>query len=142
MWKKKVKDNSLCKKSDAKITEEECRKLLDGSLYWMRNHPAPLVRELYAKMHYQLLRPRVLVSYVREPYIYKAGNVRVTFDSHIRTTLYHRTFLEDRVTDIHASGGHTGHYPDGNSAAAGIFQVSGLQAVRVKAAAIFRQPGR
>lgn len=99
---KKVKDNSLCKKSDEKITEEECRKLLDGSLYWMRNHPALLVRELYAKMHYQLLRPRVLVSYVREPYIYKAGNVRVTFDSHIRTTLYHRTFLEDRVTDIHA----------------------------------------
>lgn len=99
---KKIKDNSLCKKLDAQITKEECGLLLDGQLWWMRHHLAPLVRELYAKMHYQLLRPRVLVSYVREPYIYKAGNVRVTFDSHIRTTLYHRTFLEDTVTDIHA----------------------------------------
>lgn len=97
---KKIKDNSFCKKLDAEITREECRQLLDGRLHWMREHPAPLVRELYAKMHYQLLRPRVLVSYVREPYIYKAGNVRVTFDSDIRTTLYHRTFLEDRITDI------------------------------------------
>ena len=97
---KKVKNQNLCMKSDAMITERECRLLLDGRLGWMRRHPSPLVQELYAKMHYQLLRPRVLVSYVREPYAYKAGNVRITFDKNIRTTLYHRRFLEDRVTDI------------------------------------------
>ncbi len=54
-------------------------------------------------MHYQLLRPRVLVSYVREPYIYAPGNVRVTFDSSIRTSLYHRTFLEEQVADVSAT---------------------------------------
>ncbi len=26
--------------------------------------------------------------------------MRVTFDSHIRTTLYHRSFLEERTADI------------------------------------------
>lgn len=87
-------------KTDAEITEEECRRLLEGDLNWMRGHPAALVRELYAKMRYQILRPRVLVSYIREPYIYAAGNVRVTFDSDIRTTLYHGTFLEKKVADI------------------------------------------
>ena len=51
-------------------------------------------------MRYQMLRPRVLVSYMREPYIYRAGNVRVTFDSNIRTTLFHRDFLEEKVADI------------------------------------------
>ena len=100
---KKIKDHSLCRKVDARITEEECRQLLEGSCYWMKSHPAPLVRELYAKMRYQILRPRVLVSYMREPYIYPAGNVRITFDSHIRTTLYHRDFLEDKVADIDAA---------------------------------------
>lgn len=99
---KKIKHNSLCMKLDAEITEQECRLLLDGNLNWMRGHPSPLVQELYAKMHYELLRPKVLVSYVREPYIYRAGNVRVTFDSHIRTSLYHTTFLEDRTRDINA----------------------------------------
>lgn len=98
---KKVKNNSLCQKTDAPITQQECRQLLAGDLLWMRTHPAALVRELYAKMRYQLLRPRVLVSYVREPYIYGPGNVRITFDSDIRTTLYHQTFLEEAVDDWH-----------------------------------------
>ena len=37
---------------------------------------------------------------MREPYIYRAGNVRITFDSDIRTTLFHRDFLEGKVADI------------------------------------------
>lgn len=102
---KKIKDNTLCRKVDAQITEEECRELLDGKIVWMRNHPAPLVRELYAKMRGQMLRPRVLVSYVREPYVYQTGNVRITFDSEIRTTLYHKDFLEEKVIDIGTADG-------------------------------------
>ena len=87
-------------KGDTRLTERECRELLEGRTEWMREHSAPLVQELYAKMNYQMLCPRVLVSYIREPYIYRAGNVRITFDSHIRTTLYHRDFLEEQVVDI------------------------------------------
>ncbi|MBQ7582983.1 MAG: VTC domain-containing protein [Lachnospiraceae bacterium] len=54
-------------------------------------------------MIHQLLRPRVLVSYVREPYIYRPGNVRITFDSEIRTSLFDREFLKDKVSDISAT---------------------------------------
>ena len=100
---KKMKIDDLCLKADAPITEEECRKLLAGDLEWMKTHPEELVRELYAKMHYQRLGPRVLVSYVREPYIYKPGNVRVTFDSQIRTSLFSREFLTKTVKDISAT---------------------------------------
>ena len=100
---KKMKIDDLCLKYDATITEEECRKLLAGELAWMKDHPEGLVRELYAKMQYQRLKPRVLVSYVREPYIYRPGNVRVTFDSHIRTSLYHQEFLTKDVSDISAT---------------------------------------
>ena len=100
---KKMKIGNLCLKYDAQITQEECRKLLDGGLDWMKTHPEELVRELYAKMRHQRLRPRVVVSYVREPYLYKAGNVRVTFDSQIRTTLYSREFLTKEVSDISAT---------------------------------------
>ena len=98
-----MKVDSLCLKYDAQLTEEECRIILNGDLAFMKDHPQELVRELYAKMNYQRLRPRVLVSYVREPYIYRAGNVRVTFDSQIRTTLYHREFLTKQVSDISAT---------------------------------------
>lgn len=100
---KKMKNNNLCLKCDARITEEECRKILDGDISFMKEHKEELVRELYAKMNYQLLRPRVLVSYVREPYIYAPGNVRVTFDSNIRTSLFSQEFLTKEVVDISAT---------------------------------------
>ena len=98
-----MKIDSLCLKCDAPITEAECRKLLKGDLIWMKDHPETLVQELYAKMRYQQLKPRVLVSYVREPYIYPPGNVRVTFDSNIRTTMFHQEFLTKEVFDISAT---------------------------------------
>lgn len=100
---KKMKINNLCLKYDARITEEECRKILDGDISFMKEHPEELVRELYAKMNYQLLRPRVLVSYVREPYIYAPGNVRVTFDSNIRTSLFSQDFLTKEIVNISAT---------------------------------------
>ena len=97
---KKYKYNNLCRKTDARLTEAECRALLAGDTAWMIRHDSELVRELYCKMHTQLLRPKVLVSYVREPYVYAPGNVRVTFDSELRSTLFHQDFLEDMVQDI------------------------------------------
>ena len=100
---KKMKIGCLCLKYDAPITEDECRKILAGDTDFMIEHPNELVRELYAKMKYQRLRPRVLVSYVREPYIYAPGNVRITFDSQIRTSLYSKEFLTQEISDISAT---------------------------------------
>ncbi|MBO4908674.1 MAG: polyphosphate polymerase domain-containing protein [Lachnospiraceae bacterium] len=100
---KKMKIGCLCLKMDAPITEEECRKILAGDTDFMIEHQSELVRELYAKMKYQRLKPRVLVSYVREPYIYAPGNVRITFDSQIRTSLYSQEFLTEEVRDISAT---------------------------------------
>ena len=100
---KKMKINNLCLKYDARITKEECQKILDGDLDFMKNHPEGLVKELYSKMIYQRLKPKVLVSYIREPYIYTPGNVRITFDSEIRTSLYSREFMQEKVEDISAT---------------------------------------
>jgi len=99
---KKIKHDNLCMKVGAGLTLEECWKILRGDTEFMRSHPESLVQELYCKMKSQLLRPRVLVSYTREPYVFAAGNVRVTFDMDIRTTLWHPGFFEDIVFDIPA----------------------------------------
>ncbi len=100
---KKMKINRLCLKYSASLTEEECRKILAGDIDWMKTHPSELVREFYAKIRYMRLRPRVTVSYMREPFIYGPGNVRVTFDSKIRSSMYSRNFLELNQTDISAT---------------------------------------
>ena len=97
---KKMKINDLCLKASAPISEEECRKLLEGDREWMLENASELVKEFYTKLNTQLLRPQVLVSYTREPYIFEAGNVRVTFDMDIRSTLFKKEFLQKEVSDI------------------------------------------
>ena len=44
----------------------------------------------------------MLVSYRREPFIYAPGNVRITFDFDVRTTMYHQKFLEADPFDLSA----------------------------------------
>ena len=100
---KKIKHNDLCQKLDAPLTQEEFQKILQEPGSWMLAHPQPLIRELYCKMQTQQLRPRVLVSYVREPYIFAAGNVRVTFDTSIRTSLFQTSFANGALPDISAT---------------------------------------
>ena len=100
---KKLKHNDLCRKVDAPLTAGDYCRLLQAPGPWMLEHPQPLVRELYCKMKTQQLRPRVLVSYVREPYVYAAGNVRVTFDFNIRTSLFQREFSDGVILGICAT---------------------------------------
>ena len=96
---KKSKFNSLGAKDQARLTAAEAQAVVDGGLDWMRDADRPLVRELYAKMTIYGLRPKVIVDYTREPFIYGPGNVRVTFDYDIRTGLRSTDFLNpDCVT--------------------------------------------
>lgn len=74
--------------------------MLSGELSGIEGSGA-LLKELLSKMQTQLLRPRVLVSYEREPYIYGLGNVRMTFDMNVRTTMFSRELLGNR-SDISA----------------------------------------
>ena len=100
---KKTKNNRLCTKESVVISEEEFRRILNGDTHFMRDHDADLIREFYAKMNYQRLKPRLMVSYVREPYIFSAGNVRVTFDSGIRTSLFDCEFIDRDMSNISAT---------------------------------------
>lgn len=95
---KKSKLGGLGNKQSAVISAPEAEAILHGELDWMMDSGRPLVRELYSKMRTQLLCPRTIVDYTREPYVYPHGNVRVTMDHGIRTGLDCTAFLEPCVT--------------------------------------------
>lgn len=97
---KKSKVYGLCGKESVPVTREETMKICNGDISFLLTSGKPLLQELYAKMKYQLLRPRVIVDYEREPYVYGAGNVRVTFDSNIRTGLYHNKLFEGEYAGV------------------------------------------
>ena len=51
---------------------------MDGDTAWMMESGRDLVQELCCKMRYQGLRPKTIVDYTREPFIYRPGNVVIT----------------------------------------------------------------
>jgi hypothetical protein len=100
---KKSKANRLCYKESATVTAEQCAALLMGDTSWLCDPDKPLFMELYAKMRFQNLRPRNIVDYHREAYVYRAGNVRITFDSNIRTSNSVAGFLLSELVTIPAT---------------------------------------
>ena len=101
---KKSKRGGLGNKQVAALSKEEAQAIVDGSYSWMAPDPRPLVRELYDKMQSQGLRPKTLVDYVREPFVFAPGNVRVTLDYDIRTGLGCTDFLNPDCIMISAGG--------------------------------------
>lgn len=90
---KKSKINGLCAKESCRITEEEAQKIVDGDFLWMNTSEKPLCMELYSKMLSQGLKPKTIVDYTREPFVFAPGNVRVTLDYDIRTGMFRTDFL-------------------------------------------------
>lgn len=97
---KKSKLAGLGRKDTAALTPEQAQKIVDGELSWMAGSEAPLIVELYSKMRTQRLRPKTIVDYTREPFVYSPGNVRVTLDYNIRTGLSCTDFLNTACPTI------------------------------------------
>ena len=97
---KKSKINGLCEKEMVNITKEEAQKIIDGDTdFFAEEKDRPLITELIAKMKWEGIRPKTIVEYDREPYVYAPGNVRVTFDYNIRTGIMSTDlFGENAVT--------------------------------------------
>lgn len=96
---KKTKINNLGNKQSVPLTREQAQSIADGDLEFMLDSKYPLVRELYSKMTLQGLKPKTIVDYTREPFVFPAGNVRVTLDYNIRSGMQCTDFLNpDCVT--------------------------------------------
>lgn len=99
---KKSKQGGLGTKESATVTAAEAQSIIDGNCEWMAQSSQPLIQELHRKMATGLLRPKTIVDYIREPYIFAPGNVRVTIDYDIRTGLWCTDFLRPDCITIPA----------------------------------------
>lgn len=99
---KKSKVNNLCLKESAPISFEQAQEILDGEYMCIKDSKVSLIRELYGKMMSEGLRPKTIVDYVREPFVFAPGNVRVTLDSNIRTGMNRTDFLNPNCVTVPA----------------------------------------
>ena len=99
---KKVKRDGLCGKRSVLLSAQEVRSLLEGDLDWMPGVGRPLIQELYWKMKSNGLRPKTIVDYTRDAFVFPAGNVRVTLDYNIRTGLGSTDFRNSPAVTVPA----------------------------------------
>ena len=97
---KKSKIRGLCLKESEKITKRECMKIINGDIEFLRDSGKKLFVDLYSQMKGNLLKPRTIVDYTREAYIYPIGNVRITFDKSIRTGLNSINMFDNDLSTI------------------------------------------
>lgn len=84
----KHKEGSSVQKTSVSLTREECSRLIDGDYRFLLHHPRASARRMYIAFATLHLKPKVIVDYVREAYLFALEDVRITFDKDIRTALY------------------------------------------------------
>ena len=99
---KKSKLNGLCAKESCRLSAEEAEKIASGDFGWLASDGRPLCVELFSKMRSQGLRPKTIVDYTREPFVFPAGDVRVTIDRDIRTGMFRTAFLDPATLTLPA----------------------------------------
>ncbi len=95
---KKSKINGLCAKQRCVVDSAQVQRIIADGARWSPEDGSGLLNELHLKMTTQGLRAKTIVDYKREAFVYPAGNVRVTLDSEVRTSMHPQEFLDpDRL---------------------------------------------
>ena len=84
-------------KKSCRLSKELAERLTLGKPLPYSEDLDPLLKKFYLLQETRALAPKVIVEYDRIPYIYKDGNVRVTFDLDIRSSGKCETFLDPKI---------------------------------------------
>lgn len=98
----KIKSNNYIYKKSASLTRAETDEILDGHYDFLLKKQDNLCQEFYYRCTTSYLRPRAIVDYEREPFIYPEGDVRITFDSNLRSTSMFKDFFNPKLPFVYA----------------------------------------
>ena len=84
---RKHKEGQYIKKDSVSLSREDCEEIMRGKFECLKHNESPFAMQFYGIFVSNHLRPKVLVDYTREPYVFPAEDVRITFDKNVRTAL-------------------------------------------------------
>ena len=82
---RKRKTNGYICKDSLSLTKSECDAILNRDYAFLMKRSEPFAHEMYIQFITKQLRPCVIVDYMREPFVFPYEDVRITFDTVIRT---------------------------------------------------------
>jgi len=78
---RKIKRENVTEKNHIRITREAYDALVCGDAGFLKDSDEAVARDFYLAFQTRNLRPRVVVEYRREAFMYRYGDVRITFDT-------------------------------------------------------------
>ena len=97
---RKIKQGNYIAKESARLSKNMVVSIMRGEYQPLLRDEQELCRKFYYACTTELYRPRVMVDYEREPYIYPAGDVRITFDTNVRAGLWNLNLFDDKLPTI------------------------------------------
>ncbi len=93
----KRKERGKTLKTSCPLSPEQTRLLMKGKPLPDIAQQPPLLRKMTLQMLTRRLRPVVIVEYIRIPYVYQYGNVRITLDTNISSSTAIDCFLDECI---------------------------------------------
>jgi hypothetical protein len=128
---RKIKRGNVTEKSHVQISKEEYDTLVSGEASFLRHKEDVVAKDFYLNYRTRNLRPRVVVEYRREPFIYKYGDVRITFDYYLKAGVFQKDLFSNGYMisaipqdQIILEVKYTGYFPD---VIRNIIQIANLQ---------------
>ncbi len=97
---KKKKKNGMTSKASCGLDYDTCMKMLRSESISERMGENSLLDEWIALSKSRLLKPVMLGEYVRKPYVYSLGNVRITFDRNISASDNFERLFDRQISKI------------------------------------------
>lgn len=84
---KKFKIGQYIGKKSINLTHDEYDSIIAGDCGFLLDRGEELAKEFYLQMKSNLLRPKVIVDYVREAYVSQFEDCRITFDKDLKASI-------------------------------------------------------
>ena len=86
------------------LTRDEAFKIVSGDYSVLFNKEDSLAKALYCKLKTEVYKPKLVVSYNRQAYVYPFSNTRISFDTRIKTSADIPSFFMDTIDGINDLG--------------------------------------
>lgn len=99
----KHRDGHRVAKETVKLSREEVNDLIARRIPVDKGR-APALTKLQMGLRRSGANPKCVVDYIREPYVFGPGNVRITFDKHLRAGPWSRSIYDPNLPTLSVRG--------------------------------------
>ncbi|MBK5241470.1 polyphosphate polymerase domain-containing protein [Clostridium sp.] len=101
---RKSKIHQMTMKSSVSLTESEVKDIYAGNFEFLKEKKENLYKDFYFQLAHCLIKPKVIVKYNRVAFIHPVGDLRITFDTNVKTSINQVNIFEEKISYIPALG--------------------------------------